>query len=80
MNTILLTLYLAGKVGDYTDLPPVEVLLVKDLQNVSTAEAKPCLLTGNQVIMRWVVVKVTLYKGLKRSTHVTANMSVKHLS
>lgn len=46
------------------DLPPVKVLLVENLQNVSTAEAKPCFLAGYQVIMGWVVVKVTLYKGL----------------
>lgn len=49
-----------------TDLPPVKVLLVENLQNVSTAEAKSRFFTGNQVIVRWVVVKVTLYKGLKR--------------
>lgn len=51
--------------GGCSDLPPVEVLLIENLQNVSTVEAKPCLLTGNQVIMGRVVVKVTLYKGLK---------------
>lgn len=47
-----------------TDLPPVEILLVENLQDVSAAEAKPRFLTGNQVIMGWVVVKVTLYKRL----------------
>lgn len=48
----------------FTNLPPVEVLLVKDLQNISTVEAKPRLFTGNQVVMRWVVIKVTLHKCL----------------
>lgn len=48
-----------------TDLPPVKVLLVENLQNVSTAEAKACFLAGNQVIMGWVIIEVTLYKGLK---------------
>ena len=51
--------------GGYTYLPPVEVLLIENLQDVSTVKAKPCLLTGNKVIMGWVVVKVTLNKGLK---------------
>lgn len=50
-----------------TDLPPVEVLLVEDLQDVSTAEAEPRLLTGDQVVVGRVVVKVTLYKGLNRA-------------
>lgn len=47
-----------------TNLPPVEVLLVKDLQDVAAVEAKPRLLARNQVIMRRVVIKVTLHKGL----------------
>ena len=51
--------------GDRTDLPPVEVLLVKDLQNVSAAEAEACLLAGNQVVVGRVVIKVTLHKSLK---------------
>lgn len=51
--------------GGYTYLPPVEVLLIENLQDVSTVKTKPCLLTGNKVIMGWVVVKVTLNKGLK---------------
>ena len=50
--------------GD-TDLPPVEVLLIEDLQDVSAAEAKPRLLTGDQVVMGGVVVKVTLDKSLE---------------
>lgn len=49
-----------------TDLPPVKVLLVENLQNVPTVEAKSRFLTRNQVIVRRVVVKVTLYKGLER--------------
>lgn len=48
-----------------TDLPPVKVLLIENLQNVSTAEAEPGFLTGNQVIMGWVIVEVALHKGLK---------------
>ena len=46
-------------------LPPIEVLLVENLQDVSAVEAEPRFLTGNQVVMGRVVVKVTLYKGLK---------------
>lgn len=49
-----------------TDLPPVKVLLVENLQNVTTVEAKSRLLARNQVIVRRVVVKVALYKGLER--------------
>lgn len=49
----------------WTDLPPVEVLLVKDLQDVSAAEAKPRLFTGNQVVVGGVVVEVTPHKGLQ---------------
>ena len=47
------------------DLPPVEVFLIEDLQDVSAAEAKPRLLAGNQVVMGGVVVKVTLDKSLE---------------
>jgi hypothetical protein len=48
-----------------TDLPPVEVLLVEKLQDVSTAEAQACLLTGDEVVMGRVVVKVTLHIRLR---------------
>lgn len=49
-----------------TDLPPVKVLLVENLENVAAAEAEPCFFTGNQVIVGRVIVEVALYKGLKR--------------
>lgn len=55
---------LKGVRGCGADLPPVQVLLVEDLQDVSAAEAQPRLLAGNQVVVRRVVVKVALHKGL----------------
>lgn len=51
--------------GFGADLPPVQVLLVEDLQDVSTAEAQSRLLAGNQVVVRRVVIKVALHKGLR---------------
>lgn len=46
-------------------LPPVQVLLVEDLQDVSAAEAQARLLAGDQVVVRRVVIKVALHKSLK---------------
>lgn len=49
----------------HTHLPPVRVLLVEDLKDVSTAEFESSFFTGDQVVMSRVIVKVTLYKGLQ---------------
>ena len=39
-------------------LPPVGVILVDDLQQVSGGKAEPGLLAGNEAIRGWVVVEV----------------------
>lgn len=56
------------------DLPPVWVLLVEDLQDISAAEAKPRLLAGNQVVVSRVVIKVTLHIGLKQKHNMCAEV------
>lgn len=52
-----------------THLPPVRVILVEDLQNFATVEAKASLLAGNQVIMSGVVIKVAFHKCLMAQKH-----------
>lgn len=46
-------------------LPPVDVVLVDDLQNVSGLEPQAGLLAGDQVVVGRVVVVVTLEEDLE---------------
>lgn len=58
-------------------LPPVGVILVDDLQQVSGGKAEPGLLAGNEAIRGWVVVEVALHKDLG-TTGVTRNRGDTH--
>lgn len=46
-------------------LPPVDVVLVDDLQDVSRLKPQASLLAGNQVVIGRVVVVVTLEEDLE---------------
>lgn len=46
-------------------LPPVDVVLVDNLQNVSCLEPEAGLLAGNEVVVGRVVVVVTLEEDLE---------------
>lgn len=47
-------------------LPPVGVILVDDLEEVSGNELQPGFLTWNEVVRGWVIVKVGLHKHLRK--------------
>jgi len=66
MSKILNQGQIHARTHTHTHLPPVRVLLVEDLKDVSTAEFESSFFTGDQVVMTGVIVKVTLYKGLER--------------
>lgn len=55
-----------GVIVIFSYLPPVDVFLVDDLQNVSAAELQSGFLTGNQVIVGRVIIKMALHEDLKK--------------
>lgn len=47
-------------------LPPVMVILVDDLDDVSHSEPNACFLARNEFIFGWVIFKLRPYVDLKR--------------
>ena len=54
-----------------TYLPPVRVLSVDNVQNISFREGQASLLTGDQVVCGWAVVKVGFQVHLENKVCVT---------
>jgi hypothetical protein len=52
--------------SEYQYLPPVRVVLVDDLQDISLVKLQTGLLAGDQVIVPRIVVKVRLHEYLAR--------------
>ena len=46
-------------------LPPVGVLLVDYMEDVSLEKGQACLFTGDQVVCGWIIVEVWLQIDLK---------------
>lgn len=47
-----------------THLPPVGVLLVDYMKDVSLGKGQACLFTGDQVVCGWIIVEVWLQINL----------------
>lgn len=47
-------------------LPPVMVILVDDLDDVSHSEPNACFFAGNELIFGWVILKLCPHIDLKK--------------
>ncbi len=73
-------MYACTHVVNVFHLPPVDVILVDYLEDVSCLKPQARLLAGNQVVIGWIVVIVTLEKHLrKRHTHTHTHRPSCHL-
>lgn len=61
-------------------LPPVVVVLGDDLNDVAHSEANACLLTGNEVIFGWVILKLGTNVDLEERDSQTSQFGLKHKS
>jgi hypothetical protein len=51
----------------HTNLPPIWIFSVYNLKNFSFGKLQSCFFAGNQVIIVWIIIKMTLHKYLKHT-------------
>lgn len=49
----------------FTNLPPVRIFSVYNLKNFSFRKFQSCFFAWDEVVIIWIIIKMTLHKNLK---------------